>query len=277
MTEENTPIDPTAFEWAKVLVTVKTYPTPSQRHIETVCVAGVRIDTPAPEWIRLYPIPFRTASFDYEFSKYQIIDVPVRPRGSRDPRPESYQPKNDEIVLGEKIDSKNNWRKRAELLGDLIGETTTCELLHINRATRWNIPAPSLGLIKPRDITLKLEEGKPWKPNQQAKVERAAQPNLFTTEAEIYNELQPPPFQIKVRYKCMSTECRGHTPTIIDWEVGSAAFNWTKYYPAKEIPERLLAHWNKMMLEDKDIHFYVGNQHQHRESFSILGTWYPKF
>jgi hypothetical protein len=31
-----------------------------------------------------------------------------------------------------------------------------------------------------------------------------------------------------------------------------------------------------MILGDNDTHFYIGNQHQHRHSFSILGVWYPK-
>lgn len=270
------PKDPTAYEPAQVLVTVKTYPTPSQRHIETVCVAGVRLDTPEREWIRLYPIPFRTASFDYEFTKYQIIDVPIRPRGGRDVRPESFQPQNDKIVLGDKIDTKRKWAVRKDLLGPLVGQTTTCELMTINRETTYDLPAPSLGLIKPRDISLTVEKGKPWTPKQEDKVKRAAQPNLFTTEADIYNELQPPPYQIKVRYKCLTDGCRGHNQTIIDWEVGSSAYHWRKRYPGEQLAEALRYRWNSMMEEGKDIHFYVGNQHQYRHSFSILGTWYPK-
>lgn len=270
--------DPTDYKQAKVLVTVKTYPTPSERHLETVCVAGVRLDTPQPEWVRLYPIPFRVEAFaGYQFKKYQIIDVPIRPRGGRDVRPESFQPFNEKIELGDVVKTPSNWKKRKELLGDLIGAVTVCDLVKINRATTWDLPAPSLGLIKPRDIKLKLEEGKGWTAKQRAKVESAAQPNLFTSEAQIRNQLEPPPYQLKVHYKCMTDECRGHKQTIIDWEVGSAAYNWRKFYPENEIGDRLHAKWSELMGSDKDIHFYVGNQHQHRHSFSILGTWSPKF
>lgn len=269
--------DPTAYHPAKVLVTVKTYPTPSERHIETVCVAGVRLDTPEPEWIRLYPIPFRVAAFKgYQFKKYQIIDIPIRPRGGHDVRPESFQPRHDKIELGDVIDSKGNWRKRKELLGDLIGQTTSCELLHVNRATTWNLPAPSLGLVKPRDVRLSITAGTPWTDRQRAKAERAVMPDLFTTEAQIHNALEPTPYQLKVKYKCMSEECNTHTQSIIDWEVGSAAYNWRRYYPEDEISDRLHEKWLGMMDESKDLHFFIGNQHQHRESFSILGTWYPK-
>ncbi|WP_405181627.1 hypothetical protein OG225_11210 [Nocardia sp. NBC_01377] len=35
--------------------------------------------------------------------------------------------------------------------------------------------------------------------------------------------------------------------------------------------------WRDTMLSpDRDVHFYVGNQNQHRRSFSVLGVWYPK-
>lgn len=269
--------DPNAYEQAQVLVTVKTYPTPSERHLETVCVAGVRLDTPQPEWIRLYPIPFRVAAFKgYQFKKYQVIDVPIRPRGGKDVRPESYQPQNDKIVLGDVVDSKVKWKRRKELLGALVGQTTSCELLHINRETTWDLPAPSLGLVKPRDVTLSITEGKPWSDKQRAKAERAVEPDLFTTEAQIHNALEPAPYQLKVKYRCMSDKCRWHNQSIIDWEVGSAAYNWRKLYPENEIGDRLYDKWAGMMDGSTDLHFYVGNQHQHRQSFSILGTWSPK-
>lgn len=267
--------DPRAHVQAKVLVTVKTYPTPSERHVETVCVAGVRLDTALPEWVRLYPIPFRVESFDYEFAKYQIIDVPIQARGTHDPRPESFKPDNEKIQLGEKVSTKHNWDARRKLLGHLVGERTTCELIAINRATRMNEAAPSLGLIKPKEIQLSIEDGKQWTARQQVKVDRAALPNLFGGP-EVKAPLEPAAYQIKARYRCEEQGCRGHNQTIIDWEVGSAAYNWKRRYPAHEIAPRLLEKWQSMVTDDKDIHFFIGNQHQYRRSFSILGTWYPK-
>jgi hypothetical protein len=62
-------------ETADVMITVKTYPNPSETYGETVCVAGVRLDRERPEWIRLYPVKFRNADFDNQFKKYEIIRV----------------------------------------------------------------------------------------------------------------------------------------------------------------------------------------------------------
>lgn len=39
----------------------------------------------------------------------------------------------------------------------------------------------------------------------------------------------------------------------------------------------MLKRWrDDIVLPDKDIHFYVGNQNRYRRTFSVLGTWYPK-
>lgn len=44
------------YELTKVLITVLTYPHPSQQHQETICTAGI---TETGDWIRLYPIDYR--------------------------------------------------------------------------------------------------------------------------------------------------------------------------------------------------------------------------
>jgi hypothetical protein len=63
-----------------VLVLVKAYPQPSTKYTESVCVAGLRVDTPMPEWVRLYPVQFRLLKRERQFSKYDLIRVLVRPR-----------------------------------------------------------------------------------------------------------------------------------------------------------------------------------------------------
>jgi hypothetical protein len=61
-----------------VLVLVKAYPQPSTKYTESVCVAGLRLDTPVPGWVRLYPVPFRLLKRERQFSKYDLIRVLVR-------------------------------------------------------------------------------------------------------------------------------------------------------------------------------------------------------
>jgi hypothetical protein len=47
----------TGCEQRRILVVVKTYPNPSQAYGETVCCAGVDLDT--RRWVRIYPIEIR--------------------------------------------------------------------------------------------------------------------------------------------------------------------------------------------------------------------------
>ena len=65
-----------------MLVTVKAYPAISGKYGEVVCIAGVRIDTPKPEWARLYPVPFRDLPFQQRFQ--EVYDARNgRPQGQR--------------------------------------------------------------------------------------------------------------------------------------------------------------------------------------------------
>lgn len=261
-------------ELARVLITVKTYPAPSARHGETVCIAGVRLfDDRPPTFIRLYPVPFRMLEGTQQFSKYQIVEVPVRSRGSRDPRPESFEPEVESFRLLEKVDTRRNWERRTELLAPLIGATTTCELMHKNRAGTMDQSIDSFGLIRPEIREMKVEEGTPWNARQLAKVHAATEPSLFHQDGLV--ELQPAPFRIRFTYRCEEMGCRSHRQELIDWELGAAGYMWPRKYGAKTI-DKIEEKWAEITdPARKDVQFYVGNQHQRRESFSVCGIWAP--
>ncbi|WP_246284743.1 hypothetical protein [Gordonia asplenii] len=163
------PDDPTAMkaprpgeETAEVMITVKTYPNPSDSYGETVCVAGVRLDRREPEWIRLYPVKFRNDDFDNTFKKYDVIRVNGAYSHKSDNRPASFRPRQDKLVLVDHIGSKPNWQRRRLNLSDLIGATTMCELLGQNPIGGMATPSPSMGLIKPIDVVATVGNGDPW-------------------------------------------------------------------------------------------------------------------
>lgn len=56
----------------RVLITVKTYPTLSEKYDELVCTAGFREDG---SWIRIYPIPFRKLDYQNQYHKWQWINI----------------------------------------------------------------------------------------------------------------------------------------------------------------------------------------------------------
>lgn len=261
-------------ETAEVMITVKTYPNPSDKYLETVCVAGVRLDRGRPEWIRLYPVKFRNEDLDNQFRKYEILRLNGTYTQSNDNRPESFHPRQDEMVHVEHVDTKHNWLRRRQLIGDLVGATTMCELIAQNPKGGMGTPSPSLGMIKPVDVEVDIAEGDPWSDGEQAKVDRASAPDLFGTAMK---PLEPAPFAIRYRYRCEAPECNGHKQKVLDWEAGQAGRDWKKRHGEAKAREMLYGNWHDMMLApDRDVHFYVGNQALHRGSFSVLGVWYPK-
>jgi hypothetical protein len=261
-------------ETATVLVTVKTYPSPSDKYGETVCVAGVRLDRGHLEWIRLYPMRFRLVDYEQQFTKYEVIEVPVVSPGGRDPRPESMRPDQTRLRSVRRIDTGRNWAERRQLMRPLIGATTTCDLIAANNAVDYSQPAPSLGLVKVHDARISVADGDPWDDRQLAKVSKAAQPDLFNTDG--FKELEPAPFRVTVRYRCGSPGCPSHEPSLLDWETGQAGRRWSREAGSARAKEMLLQKYEGLFDASHDAHLYVGNLHQHRASFSGLGVWSPK-
>ena len=234
---------------------------------ESVCVAGVRLDAPSPEWVRLWPVGFR--ELPEKFSKWQEIEL-LATKSSRDLRPASFTPNLDSLKLGAKIDSSKNWQKRRALLGHLIGETTLCDLM---AAQGENYPGPSLGLVKVAPgATARIIDGPEWKEEKLRLANHAAGPNLFRQTA--LQPMRPPRYQVSYDWNCLHAICPGHNHTSCDWEVGAAALNLSRKYSDVRIP--MLENFGPKMLPPlKDTYFFVGNQHQYPRSFMVLGAFYP--
>ena len=223
------------------------------------------------------PIRFRNIEQGVQFEKYELIDISVS-KHPNDPRPESYRPvqrsldpERDRI----RIASGGSWPKRRELLGDLISQVTTCELVAANKAVAMNQPAPSLGLIKPKVIEVIVRPGEPWSKNQLEKIRAASEPTLF---GDGLRPLEPMPYIVQYRYRCASKGCPSHTQKVLDWELGQAGRRWRREYGDERAVSMVREKWeNEFCDPSVDLHFYVGNQHQHRRSFSVLGVWSAKF
>ena len=108
-----------SFSTTKVLITVMTYPHPSETHQELVCTAGI---TESGEWVRLYPIDYRYRPENQQFHKYQWIEIGLADHGAgNDHRRESRTPDLDSIrLLGEPLSTKNNWLARREIIDALL-------------------------------------------------------------------------------------------------------------------------------------------------------------
>lgn len=259
-------------ERARVLITVKATPQPSEKYGDTVCVAGIRLDGRTPHWIRLYPIAFRYLGDDAQFAKYDIIELNVRRRDG-DSRSESYTP---EEGSWRKVGHFPPWALRHEVMRD-VAPTTTCELA---REAGLNHRAPSLGLVYPREVLgLKFSPHTPWDAAQIRKMtsridreESALIPTAATPKV-----LVAPRFKVQYQYFCESADCSSHVGRILDWELTSLQ-NRNSRVPDEQLKEIVRQKFQTMMFSSKrETGLFLGNFElaARRSKFSVLGVYYP--
>jgi hypothetical protein len=246
-----------------VLVTVKAYPALSATYGETVCVAGIRTDTPRPEWVRLFPVQFREMRFDQRFKKYQLITVEATKHS--DQRPETMRPNVDSLVLGDVLDTRNGWAKRRPFVEPLLAESM-CEV-----AARQREDGTSLAAFRPAEV-LNLEiddDEEQWTPSQAGV---AAQPSLFFPTK---SGLEKIPHRFRYHYRC-GPGCSGHHQSMIDWELAQAYRKWRsdngEATALQMVRQKFLG---EMCDPRKDTIFFVGNHHRYPESFMVLGVFWP--
>lgn len=252
------------FETKQILITVKAYPNPSRKYVETVCTAGV--DLTANKWIRLYPVPFRDLELKKKFKKYDVIRVDVT-KSSNDHRPESYKLNCDSIQVVRSIDTAEGWKKRKEAILPLAVKSM-CAVERLSE-----MQGVSLGLFRPkRNVEFSWESvSAKLKPGAE---DRYAQLTLFSPQKEV---LEKVPYIFRYRYFCDNEpECKGHHQCIIDWEIGESYRSWKVRYKTEEKTlEMIKQMWqDQMFAEDRDTHLFVGNQHQFK-TFMILGVFWP--
>lgn len=251
----------------KILITAKTYPSLSKKYEETVCTAGIELgeeQRPAA-WVRIYPIPFRYEDNSKKFKLYSVIEAEVE-KDLNDSRLESYKIINDQYeVTGGPLDTKKNWEKRKQVLFPLLQKSL--EEIKTNNQ--------SIGVIKPREIiSIFHQEGeKDWSDSQSYGL---AQQNLFKKK----KPLDKVPFRFYYQFKCNDESCKGHKLSVIDW--GTLELYRKMYaeappgsdkekYAIKKVIYKL-----EYFSKETDLHFIVGNQKLHRNSFMIIGLFYPK-
>jgi hypothetical protein len=246
----------------KILIVVKTYPTPAWKGVEVSCTAGITDDN---KWIRIFPVPYRLLEGERQFKKYQWIEANVRK--ASDPRPESYNIDISSLeILSPPLPSINNWDARKKVIFPLLS-SSLCSL----KKQRDADGIPTLGIFKPKSIhgfSIRACDGT-WSPEQSAKLK---QTSLFTTAS--YQELEKIPYNFSYRFTCSDRECSGHDLICTDWEMSqsyrrwlrSYQGNWRRYFTDKYETEMILG---------KDLHFYVGTMHEYPGTWIITGLFYP--
>ncbi len=256
----------------RILITVKTYPTISETlRDEIVCTAGLNEDG---EWIRLYPIPFRSLDYVSQYKKYDWIEVDVKKHKS-DWRHESYSPVNLKThpirIIGH-LDTKHDWKKRKNLALRKI-YTDLAELIDDSKETGNKI---SLTTFKPTSIDdfICTPVTREWEPK---KIAWLQQQNLFedVSQKKIIRKI---PY--KFSYKFRDINNRESTLMIEDWELGQLF--WKQLARKGNEEEARLDVKKKYFnqLTKKDLHFFLGTNYVHhsksaKNPFIIVGLFYP--
>lgn len=264
---------------ARVLVTVKTYPNPSTKYDELVCNAGF-LET--GEWLRIYPIKFRSLPYSQQYKKYNWIELDLVKQTS-DFRQESYRPRlgiDEEIrLVGEITPGRNrDWGERKRhALREVFSSMSELISLAKTRGV-WK----SLATLKPKEVT-KFEIQpceREWKP---AIREGLLQMNLFETgrsqysrESEIVRKL---PYKY---YYHVLTEGDKHPRRMMieDWEIGALYWKCLARTEGDEVAANELVRQKfEVELLAKDLYLFVGttkaNHIKARNPFLIVGVFYP--
>lgn len=245
----------------RILVVVKTYPTPSQRYGETVCCAGVDLET--GDWVRMYPITFRRLAS--RFRKFEVIDCRASyPRD--DKRPESRRVDQDSIKASTFIQTGRTWERRLRLLPPL--DMSMEELFEANR-TR----GISIGAFRPMVVSrLIIDPAKPWTEKKRNSL-RQQRLKLGEDDSKELRELEQLPVEFSYRFRCSDDRCHGHKMRILDWEIGEAYRKWSRAYP-RDWEARIRDKFERE-LPGKDLILVVGTMAAHPTTFVIIGLVYP--
>jgi hypothetical protein len=253
-------------ETIDVLVLVKAYPQPSTKYTESVCVAGLRLDTSTSEWIRLYPLQFRLLSPERQFSKYDVIRLRVRRPTSGDRRPESFTPIIDTIEKVGHLPSARGWADRWPHI-ERVKVASMCELQQ-----RQQEDGTSLGVFQPYELTdFEITPTSPeWDANRQAAL---GQSNLLCENPKIV--LEKIPFDFHYSFMCKEPACRGHRMSMIDWELGQH-YRHTADLPEDERMQRVMERWRDHVCgPTRDTHFFAGTLAKRQNQFVLLGAFWP--
>lgn len=259
---------------AKVLITVKTYPTISEKYKELACTAGFREDG---SWIRLYPIPFRLLDQEKRYKKYQWVEVDIA-RNKGDQRPESYRVLNPSAMqLLDEIGTDREWEDRRKLIiGNNKIYTNLREIIDLAHANKL-----SLVIFKPTEILdFVVEEAEPEWPQEKvaAILNDLKQGNLFEDQnMEDFKMMPKLPYKFSYRFKDdAGTESK---LMIEDWEIGQLYWNCLERYGKDQAVAKVREKYFDDFARTKDLHLFMGTTYEWhirkaKNPFIIIGTFH---
>ncbi len=254
------------YERTKLLVLGSTYPSYSQKYIETTCTGGL---LPDGRLIRVYPVPRRYLTTESSFRKFQWIEVMIQRDPSKDPRPESYRVDHNSIrPVGEPIPTtaRGHRERREHLLASshLFGSLEVVD-------DRWRLERTSLGIVRPSHVgTIRIEhksdeERRAWEREGR---ERLAQVEMFE---EPLKPLDFPDIDVYVKFGCNDERCTGHEMKILDWGLHEL---WRRIRCESNAEDLLRERVRRDLdVSRNEVFFFLGNLHNLQWTFCLMGHY----
>lgn len=243
----------------RVLITVKTYPTLSRKHGETVCTAGVREDG---SWVRIYPVPFRRLGEKEQYRKFDWLECDLI-KSRSDPRPETRHPADlKQLQPVGHLDTKDNWRKRRRLL--LQTAKVHTRLQPLIKGAKAN--TLSLAIFKPAKIKgfIWEKEDREWDPAKVVEMRnRTHQGELFAEEMWRQTFQLIPKLPYSFTYRFEDDTGKASAMQVLDWEAGALFWNCLRRCKGDE--KAALEKVRAKYLEEfskTNLHFVLGTTQQ---------------
>jgi hypothetical protein len=254
----------------EIFVIAKTYPTRSKKYKELVCTAGINKNG---DWVRIYPIPFRSLEEYRKFKKYTWISAEIVPDSS-DPRPESHKINTSSIEILEHIPPEDNWILRKQLILEKSRVYTNLKEI-IEKANTKN--QLSLCTFLPtKYLGVEILENQAKEPTQEEeKAFKNANRTLFDTEVcEVeFTGMPYIPYKFKIKFE--DDEGTVSSMSVIDWEFSQLYLYYAKkpQVGAQKVKEKIES------LFEKDMHLFLGTMRQMhgwtKNPYTIIGVFYP--
>jgi hypothetical protein len=248
----------------RVLVTVMTYPHPSQKYQELICTAGI---TDTGEWVRLYPIDYRYRAANQRFRKYQWIELDLWPNGEgNDNRKESRRPELDSIaVVGEPLPTTHGWAARRAIVDQMPHHT------HKQLTALYHFDKTSLGICRPKvihDLEIRAADSE-WKPEWQ---QLFSQLSLFGPPLKPLRKL---PFSFHYIFEC-EDDTKPHSAMCEDWELGVLFLNevhrlGSEQAAAESVKKKF---FDELCGQTRDTRFFMGTFFPYN-IWLVLGVFWP--
>jgi hypothetical protein len=207
---------------SKVTILIKAAPRIGETHGELVCCAGI---DDAGNWVRLYPVSFKTLEDSQKFGRWDIIEYDWKPPKG-DARAESRRIEHKSLQIAGSL----NRRFHKDFAARHVVESLEKEL-EANRSLALIRPVNPVFVIEKKDaetISKETELARHWHQHDNS--------GLFGATNKSFVPRKVAPYSFKYRYETNDGKREG---TCQDWELEATFLKWRQKYGEQDTLDKM--------------------------------------